>query len=93
MNKETTIRLILKRLIEDSNKVTDLSRSEVDKAIIFCRGVDPRTVQNWFNVLWKFEYLVQPVPERYSLNLEKAASLDLPIESTLTHKLERWTGV
>ena len=91
MNKETTICLILKRLIEQTNKLTDYSKADIDKAIIFCRGIDPRTVQNWFTVLWKFEYLLQPMPERYSLNLEKAASLALPIECTHTHKLSKWT--
>jgi len=91
MNRDVAIREILERIIKQTNKLTDLSKNEIEKAIIFCRGVDPRTIQNWFNVLWKLEYLEQPTLGFYSLNLEKAIALDIPVARTHTQILDKWT--
>jgi hypothetical protein len=90
MNREIAIKEILERIIEQTNKLTNLSKTEIDKAIILSRGIDPRTITNWFNALWKLEYLTQPMPGSYSINLEKAIGLEIPIERTHTQILEKF---
>jgi hypothetical protein len=42
--------------------------------------VDSRTVKNWFDVLWKFEFLVQPECGVYNLNLSKIGELELSVK-------------
>ena len=87
MNRELAIKEILERILEERNKVTNLSKSEIEKAIILSRGVDSRTIRNWFNTLWKLEYLTQPKAGSYNLNLVKVSQLEISVAHT--HFLER----
>ena len=84
MKREQQIREIVETLIKQGKRINCYSRNEVEKAIITCRGVDKRTIKTWFNILWSFEYLLQPELGQYSLNLQKLVELD--VEPPLSHK-------
>jgi hypothetical protein len=77
LKREQQIREIVETLIKQGRRINSYSREEIDKAIITCRGVDKRTRKTWFNILWSFEYLLQPQPNLYSLNMVKLAELDV----------------
>jgi hypothetical protein len=63
-------------------KLNNYTYDDIAKAIMICRGVDNRTINQWFNALWKLEYLLQPSLGVYSLNLEKIAELEIPLTHT-----------
>jgi len=75
MNRREQVIEILKALLK--TKQTTYSKVDVGKAIMECRGLDPRTIRNWFNYLWKLEYFIQPDKGVYQLNYEKIAELEL----------------
>jgi len=80
MKREETIRAILEKLISGNRQIGNrYSRDDIDKAIITVRGVDQRTRDNWFNVLWKLDYLLQPEKGWYSLNLSHLSELELKV--------------
>ena len=68
------------------------SKSQIETIINKCRGMDKRTIQNWFNALWKLGYLIQSRSNLYFVDVTKACELEivLPLsasleEGTLTH--------
>ena len=85
MNQKEKIKQILTTLT--SKKINSYTYDDIAKAIMICRGVDNRTINQWFNALWKLEYLLQPSLGVYSLNLDKIAELEISLAHT--HFLER----
>jgi hypothetical protein len=75
VNRREQVTEILKTLLK--TKQTSYTQIDIGKAIMECRGLDPRTIRNWFNYLWKLEYFVQPDKDLYQLNYEKVAELEL----------------
>ena len=79
----------IQTLLESNTKIGYYSRSDIEKAITISRGLDPRTVKNWFSFLWKLEYFTQPEVGVYRLNLEKVASLEVPLPFQIDPKQKR----
>jgi len=77
MKKEETIKAILEKLINQRNQIGYYSKDDIEKAIIQVRGADYRTLKTWFTVLWRLEYLLQPQPNIFHLNLAKISELEL----------------
>ena len=82
------VKEILSTLMTEA-KSLDYDRNQVEKAIIKCRGIDPRTVKVWFNILWKFEYFTQPRKGLYRINLEKLSELELVVPSEIIDPKQR----
>lgn len=89
VNKREQIKEIIQTLLESNTKIGYYSRSDIEKAITISRGLDPRTVKNWFSFLWKLEYFTQPEVGVYRLNLEKVAALEVPLPFQIDPKQKR----
>lgn len=77
--KQDDIKAIIQYLLDTKN-VGCFTRNEVEKAIIKVKMiVDKRAVENWFNLLWKLEYLIQPSPKVFALNFAEIAELDVEL--------------
>ena len=88
MVKTEVIKEILQNLLE-TKKVGYYTKQDIEKAIMQSRGVDKRTIQNWFNMLWKLEYFVQPEPGIFNLNLEKIVDLEVKVSPQPDMKQKR----
>ena len=81
--KAEDIKAILQKLLAQ-NRTSGFTRNDIDKAIIKTKLVaDQRSIDNWFNLLWKLEYLQQPNPGQYQLNLSEILQnleVKVPIE-------------
>jgi len=92
--KEEAIREILENLISSNQETLGLySKGQIEKAIIQVRGIDQRTIKNWFKTLWKLEYLVQPKPTVFQLNYQKIASLDVKLPPQIDPLQTKLRGV
>ena len=89
VNKREQIKEIIQTLLESNTKIGYYSRSDIEKAITISRGLDPRTVKNWFSFLWKLEYFMQPEVGVYRLNLEKVAALEVQLPFQIDPKQKR----
>jgi hypothetical protein len=56
---------------------------------MLCHGFDKRTIKTWFDALWKLEYLTQPQPGVFNLNVNKIAKLELPAPRQIDLKQKR----
>lgn len=82
------MREILEKMLD--MKLPCYTRSDIEKAIMSTRMVvDQRTLNNWFQFLWKLEYLTQPEPSVYTLNWTKVAELELPVPLEFDPKQRR----
>jgi len=89
MKKDQRIREVIEQLIV-SDKFNSFARHDIDKAIIVCRQpLDERTIDNWFNLLWKLEYIIQPKPKVYSLNITKIQELEVKLPQEVDPKQRR----
>lgn len=52
-----------------------VSKTELEKAIVYVRGPDQRTITNWLKALVILEFITQPSPFIYELHLEKCPDL------------------
>ena len=52
-----------------------VSKKDVEKAIMWYRGIDPRTIQKWLKALIIFNYLIPKAPNVYQLNPTKIPKL------------------
>lgn len=80
--KEEAIKEILEKLMNSHSRSESFgkySKEDIEKAIMQVRGVDPRTIKNWFTILWKLEFVLQPKPQLFQLNFGKIASLEIKI--------------
>jgi len=75
--KEIVAEILEKLLSRNKRRENYFTREDVDTAITEVRGSDRRTLTNWFNVLWKLEYLHQPSINIFSINTKKAVELEL----------------
>jgi hypothetical protein len=89
VNKREQIKEIIQTLLESNKEIGYYSRGDIEKAITICRGLDPRTVKNWFIFLWKLEYFTQPEAGVYRLNLEKVTALEVPLPFQIDPKQKR----
>ena len=89
VNKREQIKEIIQTLLESNTKIGYYNRGDIEKAITISRGLDPRTVKNWFSFLWKLEYFTQPEVGVYRLNLEKVAALEVPLPFQIDPKQKR----
>lgn len=89
MVRSEYIKDILGYLIKEEG-IREYSRRDIDKAIILSRGMDKRTIRNWFNTLWILGYFTQPRKGYYLLDIDKAVKLDVqvPIEGAHTQSSE-----
>lgn len=93
MKNEEEIKKIVKTLIEQSNKIKDFKKIEVEKAVMSIRGVDKRTVSTWFNALVQLEYLIQSGHDSigrpfYQFNFQKVKLYEFELERAHTQNLE-----
>ena len=51
--------------------------------------IDKRSIENWFNILWKFEILLQPEPKVYALNVAKVSELEISLPPKIDPKQRR----
>lgn len=79
MVKKEWIRDILENILKSKETVGEYTRKDIEKAIILSRGMDKRTISNWFDTLWALEYFTQPKKGVYCLDFAKVAELDLKI--------------
>jgi len=86
--KTEVIKQILQNLLE-TKKFGYYTRVDIEKAIMQSRGVDKRTIQNWFDALWKLEYFLQPQPGIFNLNLEKVVGLEVKVSPQIDLKQKR----
>jgi hypothetical protein len=75
VNKKEQVKEILKTLLEMRQPA--YTERDIEKAIMQHRGLDPRTLKNWFRYLWRMEYLIQQKKSLYQLNYDKVAELEL----------------
>lgn len=81
----------MKQILESLLKTGRLkhSRADIEGAIRKTLWlIDNRSVENWFNLLWKQEFIIQPEPGAYLLNLQKAAVLDLDVKEVNQTELD-----
>ena len=81
MNKREQIVEVLNELFK--TKRNHFTKQEIEKAIIVCRGLDPRTLKNWWAYLWRLEVFEQPTKGKYVLNFAVLEKLEIhaPLES------------
>jgi len=83
MDKREQIKKIVQKLL-NQNKLSGFSRADIDKATLQALLVlDQRSFDRWFNFLWKLEYLTQPEPEKYSLNVERIVELEVKLPEAI----------
>jgi len=81
-NRIATLKEILQIILNQKGMGT-FTRNDIDKAIMNTRGMDPRTLENWFNYLWKLEYIRQPDPGVYVLNFCEVSKLDIHVDKSV----------
>lgn len=81
LNKREQIVEILNELFKTKRNIW--TKQEIETAIMTCRGVDPRTLKNWFAYLWKLEFFEQPQNGKYVLNFARLEALEIraPLEN------------
>ena len=79
LNKKEQVKAILKELLDRTQGKLQFGKDDLEKAIMSCRGCDKRTLKNWVEYLWKLEYINQPLPQYYEINIVKASELELEI--------------
>lgn len=85
--KKQVIKEILQNLINQNNRIGYYTKEQIEKAIMQCRGADPRTIQTWFKALFRLEYLIQPQPNVYNINIDKI--VDLEIDNKIPIQVDR----
>ena len=65
---------IIEYLIREGFRL-QVARADVEKAIMYVRGVDERTINRWLRALVTFEYLIPCAPYIYRLNPLKTPKL------------------
>ena len=81
MVKKQWVKEILENLINSKKELGSYSKREIENAILECRGSDPRTISNWFNVLWRLDYISQVRVGAFYLNFDKIAALEIKLPS------------
>lgn len=76
MNKKEQVTEILKELFK--KKSNHYHKTDIENAIITCRGLDPRTLKNWWNYLWRLGFFEQPSKDKYILNYNRLSELEMP---------------
>jgi hypothetical protein len=77
LNK-THLKEILSNLIE-TGKFQAYTKNDIEKAIMKARGIDRRTIINWFNAIFDLGYILPVGPNRYDLNIKLVSELDMKI--------------
>jgi len=65
---------IINHLVSDGFR-KQVSKKEVQKAIMFIKGIDERTITRWLKALETFEYLIYINPNLYEINILKIPHL------------------
>lgn len=92
MTKREQAKQIFQTLL-DSGKLGKFTRMDIDKAIMKALFVrDARSLNNWFNLLWRLEYFTQPAPGVYDLNFEALVLLEVPLPLQVDPKQRRLTN-
>lgn len=66
------------------------TRSDIEKALMEALGVhDKRSMNSWFEFMWKTQFLTQPEKDVYSLNWTKVVELELPIPEEVDPRQRR----
>lgn len=81
-NRILAVKQIIQTLI--NTRGLQFTRGDIDKAVMENRGWDQRTMLNWFNYLWKMEYIQQPSPGIFQLNLNKITCLEVKLPPNQT---------
>lgn len=82
VNKREQITKIIQELLT-KNKLAGFTETEIKGAISTARMVaDPRTLDNWFRLLWRLGYYTQTGFNCFDLNLQVIGELEvkLPVE-------------
>lgn len=76
LKRKEQVKEILAQLLKKKS-IGYYTRNDIDRAIIEVRGVDKRTLDNWFSVLFRLGYIEQKEPNVFHLVLEKVTELEL----------------
>lgn len=71
---EKVCREIMQRLVEEGYTYS-ISQTTLEKAIIYVRGPDKRTLKNWRNALLALGFLKGIAPFTFEMNLKKCPEL------------------
>ena len=71
---EKVCREIMQRLVEEGY-TQFISQTTLEKAIIYVRGPDKRTLKNWRNALLALGFLKGVAPFSYEMDLKKCPDL------------------
>lgn len=89
MKKEEKLRDIIERLLVNQ-KFNNYSKQDIEKAIFNAlEPLDQRTVDKWFTLLWKLEYIVQPHYGTFALNISNIQKLDVKFPEEIDPKQTR----
>lgn len=94
MNKrETQLREVLSAILTETKGNLKLKKVDFEKAIMKKGYRDKRTLTNWWEYLWKLEYITQPDPGAYyQLSVKRLLELELEVpESNQTQITEHCT--
>ncbi|RLC36474.1 hypothetical protein DRH29_04500 [candidate division Kazan bacterium] len=67
MNAQKVCEEIINFLLNEGFRI-EVSKSDVEKAIMYIRGIDERTIQKWLKALVIFGYLKPRTPFIYQIN-------------------------
>jgi hypothetical protein len=77
VSKKESITEIIQQILR-TKQSTQFTKEDIELAIMKAQFViDRRSINNWFNVLWKLQYLEQPQPGKYCLNVTEVANLGI----------------
>ncbi len=94
MNKQQKIKNILTQLLLKTKKNGNFSRYEIESAIqVVLLAADERTINNWFNLLWKLEIFEQPIQGRYNLCWDHIVQLEVAVPIDLDSNQKRLNNV
>ena len=80
LNKKTQVSEIIQKLLMETKGSLIFQRSELEKAIMECRGCDKRTLKNWWRYLWMLGYFTQPRQAIFQLETKRLLELELERE-------------
>jgi len=81
LNAQKVCEKIINHLVAEGFRF-QVHKNDLERAIMFCRGIDPRTIQKWIKALEVFGYITPAIndlgiriPNIYQLNPTKIPKL------------------
>ena len=80
--RESQLRDVLSAILTETKGNLQFRKSQFDKAVMTQGYRDKRTLNNWWDFLWKLEYITQSDPGQYQLSVKKLLELELEYRET-----------